>query len=454
MSDRVFRASLGAAAVVGVALRLFHIRRYHTGDVAFGDAETYRLLAGVLADGEGYIRPRALLFEGERVATAEFPPLWPMLLAALDLIGLDGASEQRALGALLGGVTIVVVGLLATSLADRRVGILAAALTAAHPQLVVLDTSLLAEGLAVALVSTALLGVVRARAADGGPLGAEGRRWWLLAAVALGLGALTRSEIVLLAVVLVVPACRVPDRRVWARTAALGLAGVAVCVGGWTIRNAISLDVVQPFTNNSGTLIAGANCDAVYGGSQIGLWRLDCVTALDTAGLDESAASSQRRSAGVEYALDHITDLPAVGTVRILRTFGAWDIRSQLFFESLEGRDYDWLWAGWFAWLGLAAAAIGGMARADRDGWRACWPLVVPLSVVVFTALVSYGNSRFRAVAEPGVIVLAAIGVVACSTDAVRAGKRLRGRRSARRLATRPPTSRPGRLDPPRRDGR
>ena len=315
--------------------------------------------------------------------------------------------------ALLGGLTIVVIGLLATALVDRRVGLVAAVLTAGYPQLIVIDTSLLAEGLTILLISVALLGLVRARQADGGVFGVDGRRWWLLASAALGLAALTRSEVVLLSIVLVVPACRATDRRAWARAAALGLAGVIVCIGGWTVRNAVSLGDVQPFTNNSGTLIAGANCDAVYSGSQIGLWRFDCVTAIDTTGLDESAAASERRSAGVEHALDNVGDVPAVGVVRVLRTFGAWDIRSQLFYESLEGRDYDWLWAGWFTWLGLVAAAAGGAAVADRSMWRERWPLLVPVGVVVFTALVSYGNQRFRAVAEPGVLVLAAIGLMA-----------------------------------------
>ena len=412
MSDRVFRTALGTVAVVGVAVRILYVTRVHAG-VEFGDAETYRLLGELLADGEGYIRPREFLLMGERIPTAEFPPLWPMLLGVLDLVGFDGANEQRAFGALLGGATIVVVGLLAAALADRRAGVVAAMLTAGYPQLIVLDTALLAEGLTILLVATALLGLVRARGATGGVLGAVGRRWWLLASAAFGLAALTRSEAVVLAIVLVVPAGRTVDRRAWARAVALGLVGVVVCIGGWAVRNAVTLGDVQPFTNNSGTLIAGANCDPVYSGSQIGLWRFDCVTAIDTSGLDEAAAASARRGAGVDHALDNVGDLPAVGAVRVLRTFGAWDIRTQLFYESLEGRDYDWLWAGWFMWLGLVAVGAGGAIVADRSVWRERWLVLVPIGVVAFTALVSYGNQRFRAVAEPGVIVLAAVGILA-----------------------------------------
>ena len=171
MSDRVFRTALGTVAVVGVAVRILYVTRVHAG-VEFGDAETYRLLGELLADGEGYIRPREFLLMGERIPTAEFPPLWPMLLGVLDLVGFDGANEQRAFGALLGGATIVVVGLLAAALADRRAGVVAAMLTAGYPQFIVLDTALLAEGLMILLVATALLGLVRARGATGGVLGA------------------------------------------------------------------------------------------------------------------------------------------------------------------------------------------------------------------------------------------------------------------------------------------
>ena len=413
VSKRAFCAALWVAAAVGVALRVFHIQRGDSGVREFGDAEKYRLLAELMADGEGYLRVYEFFLNGRKVPTAEFPPLWPMLLAVLDLLGFDAANEQRALGALLGGMTVVVIGLLAAALVDRRVGVVAATLTAVYPQLIVIDTSLHAEGLAVLLVATALLGVVRARQAEDGVLTAAGRRWWILASVALGLGTLTRTEIILVAIALVVPACRVPNRRVWAQAAAVGLAGVVVSIGGWTVRNAISLGEVQPFTNNSGSLIAGANCDAVYSGSEIGLWDFDCVDSVETeAHLGESAVASEQRSIGFGHAVDNLSDLPAVGAVRVLRTFGAWDMRSQISFESTEGRDTGLLWAGWFGWLGLVAFSLGGVRLGDQLGWRNRWPLLVPLGVVFATALASYGNQRFRAIAEPGMLVLAATGLV------------------------------------------
>lgn len=410
VSDSLFRRLLALCAGVGLGLRVGYVFHARPGVVEGGDAETYRLLAELLADGEGYIRPREFLFTGERIATAEFPPLWPMVLAVLDVVGFDTPNQQRAFGAVIGCVTVVVVGLLAAAVADRRVGGLAAGLAAISPQLIVLDGSLHAESLAIMLVSLGLLGAVRG-GYDRGLVG--GRRWWLLASVAFGLAALARSETVLVAIVVIALAARPAVRGVWLRTVAVGLVGVVVCLGAWTVRNAVSLGDLQPLTNNSGTLIAGSNCDAVYGGSQIGLWRFDCVLAVDTADLDESAAAAARRSAGIDHALDHVSALPAVGAVRVLRTFGLWDIRSQIFFESLEGRDYDWMWAGWFGWLVVAAAAVVGTisSRRRRERWPERRLLLVPIGVVMLTALVSYGNQRFRAIAEPGTLVLAAIGI-------------------------------------------
>jgi hypothetical protein len=114
----------------------------------------------------------------------------------------------------------------------------------------------------------------------------------------------------------------------------------------------------------------------------------------------------------VDHAQEHPTRLPAVATVRLARTFGVWDVRSQLFFESLEGRDYHWLWGGWVTWVVLAPLAVAGGVLRRRRG-ELLWPLLVPVGVVVLTVVASYGNQRFRAVAEPSVVVLAAVAIAA-----------------------------------------
>lgn len=408
MLDRRFWLTVAVATGVGVALRLYYVLGVVRDRIPLvGDSATYHFLGRHLADGEGYIRPAEFLDDGTRIPTAEFPPVYPTMLAVLDVVGVDSPTGQRIVGALLGGVTIVVIAVLGAAVAGRTVGMVAAGIAAVYPQLVVFDGSLLSEGPYTLFVATGLLAVVRSLQAGG----SDRRRWWVLASVAIGLAVLTRSEALLFVPLLIVPAAHVPgDRRAWARAALVGSAGTLVLVGAWTVRNAVSLDHLQPLTNNSGTLVAGANCDAVYGGTQVGGWRLDCIPDIDRT--DETAAAAELRAVGFEYMRDHAGEAPKVIAARVARTFGAWDIRTNLFFESLEGRDYDWLWAAWYAWIALVPLAILG-AVDQRRASRILWPILVPFAVVLVTSIVSYGNQRFRMAAEPSVVVLAAIGAVA-----------------------------------------
>jgi hypothetical protein len=101
-----------------------------------------------------------------------------------------------------------------------------------------------------------------------------------------------------------------------------------------------------------------------------------------------------------------------VAAVRVLRTFGAWDVRGQLRYESFEGRPYGWLWAGWLAHLVVIPLAGLGAVTLRRRG-RPPWLLLVPVGVVVVTAALAYGNQRFRALAEPSLLVLAGTGAAA-----------------------------------------
>ncbi len=98
---------------------------------------------------------------------------------------------------------------------------------------------------------------------------------------------------------------------------------------------------------------------------------------------------------------------------------GAWNPTRQTDYESLEGRPKAWIDAAWIAgWLVLVLAAVGGVVQ--RRARRPVWLLAGPVVVATVTAVIGYGNSRFRMVAEPGLTVLAAVGVVAIAGALVR----------------------------------
>jgi hypothetical protein len=399
-----FEQGLALIAAMGALARISYVLAVSSDAPLVGDAETYHLLGRLLAGGDGYVRAREAFLDVDpplRIPTAEFPPLHPIVLAAARLVGLGSPSASRLVVAMLGVVVVVLTGMIGRHVAGPAVGLVAAGAVAFHPGLSALDGSLLAEPLATAL--TTALALLTLRHAP--PV-------WV--GVVAGALVMARSEGLLIAVLLIGVAT-IP-RRAW-RSAAIALVVMAVPVVAWTVRNAVRLDHLQPFTNNSGTLLAGANCDAVYDGFQQGLWRLDCVELVDVtdtatgAPLDETDAAARRRSAAVSYALDRPVDAMTVAVVRLGRTWGTVDVRNQLAWESFEGRPVAWGWRGWWWHGALMALAVPTAVVAL---WRRAVPaalLVTPV-VVSLVSMVGYGNQRFRAAAEPSIAIAAAVGMV------------------------------------------
>jgi 4-amino-4-deoxy-L-arabinose transferase-like glycosyltransferase len=450
-TPRWFGPALALTAGAGAVWRAVYVLTFVRDHVPLvGDALTYHLLAGLLAGGEGYVRPLDHIVLGREIPTAEFPPLWPTVLALADIAGLDGPTAQRLVGAALGACTVVLVGLLAKVVAGPRAGIAAAVLAAVSPQLVTLDGALLAEALYMPLVAAALLATaVILERRDQPPTPP------LLVTLGslVALAAITRGEGIVLAAALVVPVVMIASRRpsgLPVAPLALALAPVLLVMGLWTVRNAVRLEAFVPITNNSATLLAGANCDRVYGGRDIGLWSLDCaVAALPATPVDEAEIASAMRRQGIEHVREHTSRVPAVAATRLLRTFGLWDIRGQLRYESLEGRPYRWLWAGWVGDAVLTVLALAGVV-ALRVRRQPQWFLLVPFGVVALTALVGYGNQRFRALAEPSLLALAGAGVAALLPRRPVSGRPPVDRRTAGPAARVPRTRAPSAVGPPR----
>jgi hypothetical protein len=417
-APRWFWGGLAAIAVAALASRVGYVAAIGRRLPLVGDAETYHLLGRVVAGGHGYVRPRELLLAGLSVPTAEFPPLHPFVLGAADLVGLDTPTRQRALGAVLGVVTVVLVGLLARRLSGSRAGLIAAGLAAVSPVLIEHDAALQAEGLAMLLAAASLLAihVVMHRAVP----------WYarVLLGLLLGAAALTRSEAVLVVPVAVVLVAWQAGRPSWRHllvTAGLIGGGTLAVLGPWAVRSSVALDGVVLTSTNAGTLVAGGNCDPVYGGEQKGLWLLSCVRAIDTIGLETDELGRTRRwlDAGIDYARDHATEVPGVAAVRVLRSWGLWDPAGQIAWETLEGRDRDWHSFAHRAHLVILALAVGGFVVLRRQP-RDLALLLTPVVIAVLVAAVSVGNTRFRAGADIALVVAAAVAADAVVVGVLR----------------------------------
>ncbi len=398
---------VGIVAALGAAARAVYVLVV-ARDLELGaDATWYLLVGGAIREGHGFVDPETLFTTGETVATANFPPLYPAVLALLQTLFGTSETVAQLSGAVLGAITVVVAAALGRRLFGDRVGLAAAMLVAASPMLIAADGSLMSEALYVPLVTTAVLAALVA--------GWEGNWWaWVGLGVSIGLAALTRSEALMLLVFLVLPILWWSPTVLRARlTGVVGAGLVALLVmTPWLVRN--NSAVGEPTISNvsPATALAGSNCDLTWSGDSLGSWEYECTRPQDRTRLGEAEWSSGLRSEAVDYIRDNARRLPLVLAARELRVWGLWDP------VDLVERDAQETRSEWFQWtvratavLTLAAGAAGLWMARGRG--RKVVVLLGPVVMVATTALLSHGNPRFRTVAEPELLVAAAFLVVA-----------------------------------------
>ncbi|HEX4016695.1 MAG TPA: glycosyltransferase family 39 protein [Frankiaceae bacterium] len=396
MDSARIRRWLAVIALGGVGLRVAYAltigRRLHFG----ADSLWYQLTGSGIYGGYGYVDPSALIAHGQRVPTANFPPAYPVLIAGVHGAGFGSPLSLQILGALLGGVTIVLAGLLAWRVAGPRVALAVAAVVACWPALIAADGAVMAESLATPLVLWAVLAVDSARR--------RGRAWrWALAGVPLGLAGLTRSELPLLAVVLVAMVALTggAGRR---RRLASGLLTIGVAAAflvPWSVSRVAALGSEAILPTNGAKALAGGNCPETYYGSDLGGWRYACVQRAIGAIADEKGQTIAARHAATSYAEHHLTRLPVVVIARELRTFGAWSPRTLDSDEVQESRNATWQRLSWWVTVLTLPLATAGCVLL----WRRNPLLLAPLVTIVIATAVSVGNQRFLLPAEPILIL-------------------------------------------------
>jgi hypothetical protein len=417
---RTYAISLVAIAVGALVIRVLVIVLVDPHVPPLGDASAYHLLANHLADGRGYIRPFDLVKFDLVVPTAEYPPLHPFVISLVARAGVRSVEAQRIALAFVGAGTVALVGALGRRVAGSTVGLVAAGLAAVSPMMFLPEATLMSETIFVFLVTAAMLLALRAYEAPS-PL-----RIALLCAV-LALAVLTRAEAGVLGILLLAGLLRPDPARPLGRRLGLAALGLVVMIGlvvPWTARNQQTFHRFVPVSNNLGTALAGANCDLTYSGPGLGSWRStfrvgdadagQCFTGFNGSqpGFDEARAAADARRQGLDYAGDHLGDLPKVAATRLLRTFGVFRPEQQIRLEALEGRPIGWERAGtWLEWVLYPFAVAGAVLLVRRRA--PIWPLAASLVSVVVATLVTYGNQRFRIGAEPAILIAAATAAVA-----------------------------------------
>lgn len=405
--ERNWRALVAAAFSLGIAIRLVSVLvRPHLAPA--GDPLEYVGQANLLVDGKGWIEPLVYHHTGAHLQTAKLPPLFTLLMAMCSIVGLKSFFAHRIWSAILGSLAVPVAAGLGKEVAGRRVAVLAAFGVAVYPNMWMSDGLAMSETVSPILTMLVLWAAYRMWRHPS-RIGAA------LLGLSIGFAALARDELLLLAVLVMLPlALMAPstNRAERVRLAGVGVAGVVLVTAPWVGFNLSRFSHPVLISDRFGVTFAAANCDSIWHGPLRGFWSMPCA-AQAAAGVhgDESAVDPVALRHGLHYVSGHMAGLPSIELARLGRTFGFYRPGNQIELDSfIEGRPLLWARVGLGMFYAFAALSIVGAVMLRRRRLL-LFPMIAVAVDVVVAVLVTYGQTRFRATLEPVLVILSAVAL-------------------------------------------
>ena len=332
---------------------------------------------------------------------AGHPPLLVVMLAVATRLGARSFGKHRLVVALIGALIVPLLALLGAELGGWRTGVIAGAIAALYPNLWLYDGLLMPEALAGVLIALALLASVR--------LQRSGRTSYAVGlGVIIGLAALTRGELLLLLPFLALPVClarRHDKMRARLRLVAVATLTAALVISPWAIYNFTRFQKPVLISTAEETTLGGANCNPVYYGAAIGAWNNSCFTDITSKPIEESVAASEIRTRVEHYVDHHKSRLALVALARVGRTWDVFKPGDNVTLGVLQRRPRFWSWFALAMYAALVPTAIAG-AFVLRRRRVPITPLAAMPVLVTVTAVLFWGNPRFRRPAEVAIVVL------------------------------------------------
>jgi 4-amino-4-deoxy-L-arabinose transferase-like glycosyltransferase len=430
---RIGLAVLAAILLLGLALRVDYAWE---GREPVYDAAAYARIAANLEAGEGFTAgPDATQ------PSSNYSPGLPLLVAGIyEVAGGEDERLARLALAAIGSLAVLFAYLIGRRLAGPAAGLIGAGAVAIYPALLEYGGMLMGEPMAATLLSGAMLALFWA--SDGERLGR-----WLLPGALLGALALTRPEYLGVGLLLTVVVFAIDARDEWRASlgrAAILLAGLALVVAPWTLRNAVALDRFVPISTGGGqVLFAGSylpsDGDPERVGREVlerhpGLTRRLAIEGGDgTGGVDGvlvrlrleqilAALASQRypeletdralARMGRERLWDDITEEPvAYAGFLAAKVWRLWGHGPR---EVMRRPAWELL-----HWALIALAAVGLAFLIARRRWEAIPLLAVILAITAISAVL-VASPRRVLVMLPLISALAGVGAVACRDSLAR----------------------------------
>jgi 4-amino-4-deoxy-L-arabinose transferase-like glycosyltransferase len=410
---------VAAILIVALGLRVAEVQRTSSYR-PINDAGSYLTLASEIAHTGDYSlshKPGSGA-GGTKGPSAYFAPGYPYFLAAVDVIDghevrRDGAIHgARIAQAVLGTITVALIGLVALECFGATAGLIALVLAAVYPVNLGLSGTLVAENLLTPLVLAAVYAGLRVRRAAK-PRSAYG--WVAGAGVLTGLATLTHENAILIVMPLLVAVWGKPARSLAAP--ALLVAATALTIVPWTIRNEIVMHRFIPVSDETGITLVGTYNQASAANHPVPYkWRIfygitgERALIRQASHLTEPEIGDKLQHQALHYIADHpLAPLNVAyhNTLRLFELEGTYAWRASAAAISLPIGDAR---AGVVSfWVLCLLALAGAFTKLARSAPTWVWfvPLLLGLSVV----LVNVETPRFRAPVDPFLILLAGAGL-------------------------------------------
>ncbi len=415
-----FGLTLALLGLGGFALRVGYVLAFRRGAVPLGgDALYYSVTADLIAGGRGFIDPLALI-TGRVVQAADHPPLYELWLTIASVVDPGHQTWQvthMLWSCVLGAGSVVFCGLVGRRVAGLRCGLLAAGVAAIYPNMWLHDGALLSETMSIFMVSVTLWSAYRFW-----DVPSVGRAAVL--GLCTGLAALSRPELILLLPLLLVPlavlAKGVPAGRRLGSLAA-GVAAALAALAPWVGYNLSRFDEPVYISTNMGRTMAAANCDSTYYADLIGYKDYGCLRETNLAvqartpdwdRLDGSGRDREVRREVFGYIGDHAGRVPLVMAARVGRALKVYGVSQEIDYDDrLHDQDRWVVYAGLASWYVVAGLAVAGAVVLRRRREVPMFPLLVVPAVVLMAVAIMFAQTRYRAPAEPAVVILAAVAI-------------------------------------------
>ncbi len=352
--------------------------------------------------------------------TASHGPLTSTLMAPVAWLFPNAMPSLRFVIPFVGAATVVGVATLAKRVHSPRAGLIAATLAALYPGLWIRDGLVVSEPFAMCALAWLLASLIS---------------WWQRPsygwAVAVGLCAgaiaLTRSELLLWALLAILIAWR--GTRQWRLvTQVLLMVGlIVVSISPWIAYNNGRFSKPVYLSTNLGMTLAGANCHLTYyDGRFMGYDAWACALAAENSVAaipDESVKSSVMTHEATTYISAHLSRLPIVIVGRELWLFGLYRPNAVVGISQLASQPK---WATWLqaagAWVLYPIFLVVMWKRrrlADVTSRLFARITVMTLAFALFLAAAFVGHWRYRL----GLDVVALVTVALWLADRSRSGE-------------------------------